>query len=335
MKNNSSKQNISVLGCGRWGSFHAWYQAEILKHNVLLWGIKDDPCIVNLQQTRKNNYLELPQSIQLSDDLEQSLNHADHIIIAISAQGMKSFAENIGKHNPKNKTFILCMKGICEDTGERLSGILKAHIDNSNKICVWVGPGHVQDFLSGQPGVMIIASEDKDVAMNIAHKFASDLIKLYVGCDLTGAEIGAAAKNVLGIAAGMLEGARAPTLKGALMARGAYEISKLITAMGGDKMTAYGLSHLGDFEATIFSAHSHNRSYGVELMRSLGEGRDPQGIGLAEGISTSKSLMILAKKHNVDMPICTLVYQILHEGKSPKDGFKEIFLRSHSEEFRY
>lgn len=328
-------KNISVLGCGRWGSFHAWYQAAVLKNNVLLWGREGDKCYTDLAATRKNNFLSLPDSIQMTDDLAKALNHSENIIISISAQGVTDFSGAIKKHNPKNKTFILCMKGICEDTGMRLSEIVKAHVDISNKIVVWVGPGHVQDFLSGQPGVMIVAAEDRKIAADVAAEFASNLVKLYVGSDLIGAEIGAAAKNVLGVAAGMLEGARVPTLKGALMARGAYEISRLITAMGGDKMTAYGLAHLGDFEATIFSAHSHNRAYGVELIRALKEGRSPQTVGLAEGISTSKALMVLAKKYKVDMPISTLVYQILHENKSPEVGLKELFLRPYTEEFRY
>lgn len=337
MENTAQKQtkNVTVLGCGRWGSFHAWYQAEVLKNNVILWGRKGDDCLVNLMATRKNNFLTLPSSIKLSDDLELAINHAQHIVIAISAQGVKDFALVLKALNPQNKTFILCMKGICEETGERLSEIIKSHVDKSNKIVVWVGPGHVQDFLSGQPGVMLVASENRANAADVAAVFASDLIKLYVGSDIIGAEIGAAAKNVLGVAAGMLEGAHVPTLKGALMARGAYEISRLITAMDGDKMTAYGLAHLGDFEATIFSAHSHNRSYGVELIRALKEGRSPQKVGLAEGISTSRALMILAKKYKVDMPISMLVYQILHENKSPEAGLKELFLRPYTEEFRY
>jgi glycerol-3-phosphate dehydrogenase (NAD(P)+) len=328
-------KNVSVLGCGRWGSFHAWYQSEVLKNNTLMWGRAEDECFRNVASQRSNSYLNLPENVTLETDLSIALDHADYILIAISAQGIKDLAANIAKCNPKNKTFVLCMKGICEDTGERLSEVIKANVDKSNKICVWVGPGHVQDFISGQPNVMIIASDDKETASTVASEFASDLIKLYVGNDLIGAEVGAAAKNVLGIAAGMLDGARAPSLKGALMARGTYEVSRLISAMGGDKMTAYGLSHLGDFEATLFSSNSHNRLYGEEFLRAWKQNRPPNCQFLAEGISTSKALMVLAKRHKVDMPISTLIYQMLHEGKSPEQGLKELFIRQHNEEFRY
>jgi len=328
-------KNITILGCGRWGSFHAWYQSEILKNNTLMWGRADDECFQSIATKRGNNYLNLPDSIKAETDLSVALGFAEYILVAISAQGIKDLATNIATLKPKNKTFVLCMKGICEDTGERLSEIITANVDKSNKICVWVGPGHVQDFTSGQPNVMIIASDDKSIASTVATEFASDLIKLYVGSDLIGAEVGAAAKNVLGIAAGMLDGARAPSLKGALMARGTYEVSRLISAMGGDKMTAYGLSHLGDFEATLFSSNSHNRLFGEEFLRAWKENRPPNCTVLAEGISTSKALMILAKKYKVDMPISTFVYQVLHENKSPEEGFKTLFLRQHTEEFRY
>ena len=300
-----------------------------------MWGREEDECFKNIAEMRKNNFLDLPESVAVTTDLSAALKHAELIIISISSQAIKDLAANLAANKPKNKTFILCMKGICEDTGERLSEVIKSHVGKSNKICVWVGPGHVQDFTSGQPGVMIIAAEDKSVAAAVAAEFASDLIKLYIGTDLIGAEVGAAAKNVIGIAAGMLDGARASSLKGALMVRGAYEISHLIVAMGGDRMTAYGMSHFGDYEATLFSQNTHNRFYGEEFIRALEEGRIPKGIGLAEGIATSKAMMILAEKYKVELPICTLVYQVLHEDKSPHDGFRELFSRPYVEEFRY
>jgi len=119
------------------------------------------------------------------------------------------------------------------------------------------------------------------------------------------------------------------------MARGVYEISRLISAMGGDKMTPYGLSHLGDFEATLFSQHSHNRKYGEEYIRALEEGRPPNCIGLAEGISTSKAMRVLSKKYDVETPICRTIYKIIYENDSPQERLKKLFMRPYNEEFRY
>lgn len=320
--------NITILGCGRWASFHAWYQAEILGNNVLVWG-PDDKFYRELAATHKNAYVTLPDSINFTNDLEKAINFADYIIISISSQSMPECCKRIGALKPKGKTFVLCMKGIIDTSGERLSTVITREIDNSNKVNVWVGPGHPQELASGSSNIMIIAGSDAESVSDVAGKFKSKLIRLYEGEDLLGVEIGAAAKNVIGIMAGLLDGAGRTSLKGALMARGVYEVSHLIVAMGGDQLTAYGISHLGDYEATLFSKNSHNRMYGECLYK--GEKMD----SLAEGVATSKAIQLLAKKYNVEMPICRLCYEILYEGKSPDEGFFELFERNYAKEFRF
>ena len=123
---------------------------------------------------------------------------------------------------------------------------------SKDKIAVWVGPGHIQAFLKGLPNCMVIDSENKELVRSLCDGFRSKLIRFYYGDDLIGNEIGAAAKNVMGIAAGMLDGGGYSTLKGPLMSRGAREVSRLIKAMGGNELSAYGLCHLGDYETTLF-----------------------------------------------------------------------------------
>jgi len=319
---------IAILGCGRWASFHAWYQSTILKNDVLVWGI-DDACYKSLSTTRKNNYLTLPKSVNFTTDLRAALKFSDHIVISISAQAMPEFSKRIKEIAPKKKTFILCMKGLIDETGERLSVVLSREIDKSNKVVVWVGPGHTQEFVKGQPNIMLIDGQDEKAVEDVIARFKSSLIRLYKGEDLLGAEVGAAAKNVIGIVAGILDGANLTSLKGALMARGIYEVAKLIVAMGGKQMTAYGISHLGDFQATLFSECSHNRRYGEKFIKGEHEEH------LAEGVATSKALNFLAKKHNVDMPICRSCYEILHEGRTLQDCFREIFERENIREFRF
>ena len=126
------------------------------------------------------------------------------IIISISAQQLRSFAQRINGYPVEGKTFILCMKGLEEETGERLSQIMRESISQKIGLAVWVGPGHVQDFLAGIPNCMVVDSEDRALTEWIVDQFQSELLRLYIGTDLIGTEIGAAAKNVMGIAAGML-----------------------------------------------------------------------------------------------------------------------------------
>ena len=147
------------------------------------------------------------------------------------------------------------------------------------------------------------------------------------GTDLIGNEIGAAAKNVIGIAAGMLEGLDLSSLKGALMARGTGEVARLIVAMGGKASTVYGLCHLGDYEATLFSEHSHNLNFGKNIVQGKSYNQ------LAEGYYTVKAIRNLGKSYGVELPICEAVYQIIHEGKEPRSILKSLFDRSLKNEF--
>lgn len=294
---------ISVLGCGRWGSFIAWYQATILNNDVYSWGPEGDYSYEILKTTGRNEYVELDKSITLTCDLEKAVNHADIIIISISSQGLRGFMQKVTKYDVKDKIFVLCMKGIEESTGKRLSEVLLESGISRDKIAVWVGPGHIQAFTQGIPNCMVIDSYDEKLKVFIADSFKSNLIRFYYGNDIIGSEIGAAAKNVLGIAAGVLDGSGYVSLKGPLMARGAYEVGKLIKAMGGEFNSAYGLAHLGDYETTLFSEYSHNRKYG-ELM-AHGTKFDK----LAEGVMTAKAMKALGDKYGLELPITTAVYE--------------------------
>ena len=282
--------NISVLGCGRWGSFIAWYQATVLKNKVVNWGPEGSKSYETLKKEGKNEYVALDSSIELTCDLEYAVKFADVIIISISSQGLRGFMEKVTKYPVGNKIFVLCMKGIEESTGKRLSEILLESGIDKNKIAVWVGPGHIQAFTKGIPNCMVIDSYDEKLKRFIADNFKSNLIRFYYGNDIIGTEIGAAAKNVLGIAAGVLDGSGYVSLKGPLMARGAYEVGRFIKAMGGEFTSAYGLAHLGDYETTLFSEYSHNRMYGE--MMAHGAKFDK----LAEGVMTAKAMKELGDK---------------------------------------
>ena len=322
---------ITVLGCGRWASFHAWYQIDKLQNEVVMWGRKDDAIYQQISQTGKNAYLDLPQSMTYTADLAAALDFADTIIIAISAQGMQNLAKEISQCHPKNKIFVLCMKGIDQNTGERLSEILSKNITPDNKICVWVGPGHVEELTAGQPNVMVIAGNDVDAVQKVIGMFESPLISILSSDDLIGVEVGAAAKNVMGIAAGFLDGLGKSSLKGALMARGCYEVSQLIEKMGGNKLTAFGMSHLGDFEATLFSNNSHNRRYGEEFIK----GKLSENLGTAEGVATSRALYLISQHMGVFMPIITTIYRILYCGAPTNNLVCDLFKMTTHQEFDY
>lgn len=318
---------ITVIGCGRWGSLITWYLAGKKGHDVVLYGMSHAPQMQRFLKERRNDLLVLPDSVKLSTDIVVSTSHADTIIISIGAQDLRGLMEEMVPLGLKNKTIVLCMKGIEATTGKRLSQVVEEYMDPSVKVAVWVGPGHVQEFYAGVPNCMVIDSADEDTKRRLVEEFSSDLIRFYYGEDLIGSEIGAASKNVIGIAAGMLDGKGLSTLKGALMSRGTREIARLIAAMGGNELSAYGLCHLGDYEATVFSKFSHNRAFGEMFVK--GEHFD----ALAEGYATSKAMVVLGQVYGVELPICTAVYRILHEGADPDVEMQSLFVRKIKNEF--
>ena len=316
----SEFKKISVLGCGRWGSFIAWYLAVKKGKQVFSWGPAGDYSYEILKASGKNEYVALDPSITLTCDLAAALAHAEVIVISISSQGLRGFIRTIRQTGDvSDKIFVLCMKGIEIESGKRLSEVLIEEGIAADRIAVWVGPGHIQDFTAGIPNCMVIDGYDPSLKKKLADDFKSSLIRFYYGTDVIGTEIGAAAKNVMGIAAGVLDGGGVSTLKGPLMTRGAREVARLIEAMGGNPLSAYGLAHLGDYETTLFSRHSHNRMYGEMLVKGQKFEK------LAEGVMTAAAMKKLGERCGVELPITDAVYDVCFaEHPQSTDEWKKL-----------
>ncbi|MBQ7346373.1 MAG: NAD(P)H-dependent glycerol-3-phosphate dehydrogenase [Clostridia bacterium] len=317
---------ITVIGCGRWGSLITWY-LDRLGHRVTLYGRESSANMRRFLETRSNDLLTLPESVTLSTDIAVA-EACETLIISVNSQGLRALLEQeLAPLGLKNKSVVLCMKGIEISTGKRLSEIVEETLDPSNRAAVWLGPGHVQEFYAGIPNCMVIDSRDEATKQRLVDAFSGELIRFYYGQDIIGNEIGAAAKNVIGIAAGFLDGMKLSTLKGALMSRGTREVARLIEAMGGNPFSAYGLCHLGDYEATVFSPYSHNRKFGECFIRGEEFG------ALAEGYYTVAALHGLAQKHCVELPICEAVYRILYKKADFHLEMDALFHRSLKNEF--
>ncbi len=311
--------NVTVIGCGRWGSLIAWY-LDTLGHSVTLYGLKGAPEMERFIKERKNDLLTLPDRMILSTDITVAKT-ADVIIISVPSQNLRHVFKDLEPLQLRDKTIVLCMKGLEIATGKRLSQVAEEFLHPSCNVAVWLGPGHVQAFYAGIPNCMVIDSKDEATKERLITAFSGPLIRFYYGDDLIGNEIGGAAKNVIGIAAGILDGMQLGTLKGALMSRATREIARLIEALGGKAQSAYGLCHLGDYEATLFSPYSQNRRYGECLI--TGEAYTK----LAEGHYTAKALHDMAAAYDVELPICEAVYAVLYENVDPKNAIEQLFGR--------
>lgn len=314
---------ITVLGSGRWASFLAWYFQE--RHDVLIWGRQGSESWLRLKNTLYNNYITLLPEVNFTNDLSEAMEWGELVMVAISAQKLRPLCEKIGSAD--GKTLVLCMKGLEQETGLRLTQVVRQVLGNNPRVAVWVGPGHPQDFVKGIPNCMVIDSESHELTKFLADSLRSRLIRFYYGADLIGTEVGAAAKNVIGIAAGMLDGLGHSSLKGVLMARGAREISRLVGALGGEEITVYGISHLGDYEATLFSPYSHNRKFGESFVTGMPYSE------LAEGVATARSLLRLAEQTHVELPISRAVVNLLDGKVEAKDALAGLFLRDIKPEF--
>ena len=315
----------SVIGCGRWGSFIAWYLHGI-GHEVTLYGREESERMREILRTRGNGLVTFAPDVKLTCSLEEALE-SEIVCVSIGSQGLRALMGQIASLGVRGRTFVLCMKGLEIGTGERLSQIAQEAVGEENDVAVWLGPGHVQEFAAGVPNCMVIDSRSEAVKQRLVGALSGGLIRFYYGTDLIGNEIGAAAKNVIGIAAGMLDALGVSSLKGALMSRGTREAARLIDAMGGNELSAYGLCHLGDYEATVFSPYSHNRRFGEAFISHQAYNE------LAEGYHTVRALHALAARYGVDLPICETVYRVLYEQAEPREALNALFTRSLKREF--
>jgi glycerol-3-phosphate dehydrogenase (NAD(P)+) len=313
---------ITVIGAGRWGTFLAWY-ADRLGHSVRLFGRESSPRFQALQSVRTNGLVALPERVELVTALDGDF---DTVLVSVSSQSLRAaLSEHAGVL--RGKPLVLCMKGLEMQSGKRLSEVAREELGQEQPVAVWLGPGHVQEFMHGVPNCMVIDSGDESLKARLVEAFSGELIRFYYGRDLIGSEIGAAAKNVVGIAAGILDGLKLSTLKGALMSRGTREVARLIKILGGNELSAYGLCHLGDYEATVFSNYSHNRRYGECLVTG-----EPYR-ELAEGVYTAGALVELEARTGVELPISNAVYRVLYQHADIRETLGSLFDRSLKMEF--
>ena len=301
---------FTVLGCGRWGTFLACYLHK-QGHEVLLWGRESSAKLNTLIKSRANDYLTLPRNITLSSSLYEALNFSDYILVAIYGSELAQFLKQLTAVNDSPKNYVLCMKELDYSTGSLLTDVVKQSVNPLSKVAICVGPVQPKEFVkNGEHACMIVDSDDTQLKTYLANCLTGAEIVFFVGEDLIGNQIGAAAKNIIGIGGGILEGLRSTTLKGNLMVMGTYEIANLIRAMGGKMQTAYGLCCLGDYSATLFSANSNSINYGKSLVTG-------ESMGLyTPGARSAQALMLVKNKYGVDMPVCEMISYII-SGKEP------------------
>ncbi|MDT3740481.1 MAG: NAD(P)H-dependent glycerol-3-phosphate dehydrogenase [Candidatus Kapabacteria bacterium] len=328
--------NIGVLGAGGWGTSLALVLNDN-GYNVTLWS--HDPELAEVINRERNNPDFLPgininNKIKVTSDSRELVN-CQWLVNAIPTQYIH---ESLVKYDiPVNGKYVVNgSKGIEISSLNRISEIFHktAGLDYKN-FAVLTGPSHAEEVSRKTPTTIVVASENMSFARDVQEVFSNEYFRVYSSDDVTGCELGGSLKNVIAIAAGIIDGlGLGDNTKAALITRGLAEISRLGVAMGAKAITFSGLSGLGDLFVTCSSRHSRNRSVG----EMIGAGKTMEEINatmkmVAEGVFTTRAAMELGKKYNVEMPITEQVSRILFENIKPLDAIKDLMTRQSKSEW--
>jgi glycerol-3-phosphate dehydrogenase (NAD(P)+) len=324
---------ISVLGAGSWGTTLAILLAE-KSHEVVLWSFleKDTETIL---RTRENPAflpgIRIPDSIAVTSDLGAAVRHSEMIVVAIPSQFIRNALTRLRTMTFDNTLLVNVAKGVENGTLMTMSEMLHDTLPHltPEHIATLSGPSHAEEVSKRIPTTVVVASTSLETARAVQSVFMVPYFRVYASEDLRGVELGGALKNVIAIAAGIVDGANlGDNTKAALMTRGIAEITRIGVAMGAHVRTFGGLSGIGDLMVTCMSRHSRNRHIGVEI----GKGRKlPEILGemvmVAEGVATTQSAYELARRVGVEVPIIEQVHKILFEAKDPLAACNDLMTR--------
>lgn len=321
---------VGIVGSGSWGTA----LALLLQKNgneVTMWD-RDPEVIRSIAVDRVNKkYLAgvlLSEEIKTSSDLPALVSQNEIIVISVPSHAVRSVMSEFSEVN-KETIIISVAKGIENDTLLRVSQILMERFDE-NQIAVLAGPSHAEEVSRGVPTVVVCASSNIETAKMVHKTFMSSVFRVYLHKDVIGVEYGGALKNIIAVAAGIIDGVGAgDNTKAALITRALAEITRLGTKLGADSLTFAGLSGMGDLIVTCMSKYSRNRHLGEQI----GKGKSleqvlSEMVMVAEGVKTTKSAYELAAKNDVEVPIITEAYKVLFQNKDPQQAVFDLMTRA-------
>lgn len=326
---------IGVLGAGSWGTALAVLLHEN-GHEVTLWSIdKREVAMIDekREQVEKLPGVRIPDRIAVTNDVESSVAGKDILVMAVPSIFIRSTSKMIAPYVKEGQLIVNVAKGIEEETLMNMTDIIEDEIKQA-RVGVLSGPSHAEEVGRRIPTTVVAGAHDKKTAEEIQEAFMSPVFRVYTSPDMVGIELGAALKNVIALAAGIVDGlGLGDNTKAALITRGIAEITRLGLAMGGRFETFIGLSGIGDLIVTCTSTHSrnHNAGYLIGQGKSCQEAMDEVKM-VVEGVYSAKAALALAKKYNVEVPITEQVNQVLFEGRSAKDAVTSLLMRNRTSE---
>lgn len=326
--------SVSVIGAGAWGTAVAGILAK--KVSVTLWTKRPQICQQILLQRCNSSYLPnfyLPQHLNVTSDLGQASAQADLIIMAVPSHGFRQVLTNLAEFMTPNTPVLSLTKGLEQKGLKRMTQIVNEILPIS-PTAVLTGPNLVEEVIAGYPSASVIASLDEPLSEILQELFTTSTWRIYTSRDVLGAEVAGALKNIIAIAAGIVDGmGYGDNTKAAVITRGIAELSRLGVVMGGDPLTFIGLAGLGDLVATCSSSKSRNRYVGEQLAKGKSSIQiTSQMAKVAEGVRTTPAALDLARAYGVELPIAEKVNSVLDGVQSPLYAISELMQRQNRNE---
>jgi len=324
---------IAVIGAGAWGTALAMLLAD-KGHDVSLWMYEQDLAQEMVRTHENRTYLpgfKVPASIAVTSDMETAVKGRSVVLSVVPSHTVRAVAKQFAPFLSPDAVIVSASKGIEIETLMPLSEVFKDTLPAAfhERLCFLSGPSFAKEVAQKMPTAVALAAYDPQIARSVQEVFSSPYFRVYTNDDVIGVEIAGSLKNVVAIAAGVLEGmGYGYNTMAALLTRGLAEMARLGMAMGGSLQTFSGLAGMGDLVLTCTGGLSRNRTLGTRL----GKGEKLDDIlknakTVAEGVKTAKAARALANKFEVGMPIVEEVYQLLYESKDPKAAVKDLMSR--------
>ena len=322
---------IAVLGAGSWGTALAVHLGRA-GHDVVLWG-RDAALVEEIAHTRRNptymSSMTLPPSVRADARFATALADAAFVVVAVPSHGLRAVVQAARAALPAGATIVSATKGLEAESLLRMSEVIDQELGGRHPVTVLSGPSFALEVARGLPTAVLVASRDSEAASQVQHEFRAAYFRLYASDDVIGVELGGAVKNVIAIAAGVVEalGLGHNALAG-LITRGLAETSRLACAAGGRRETLAGLSGLGDLVVTCTGSLSRNRWLGSELGRGRSLASILSGMKMvAEGVKTTDAALALGARFGIELPIAAQMGQVLTGRTDPKTAVEALMLR--------
>ena len=329
------EKHVAVVGAGSWGTTVA--NAVAKNQSTMLWARRNE--LADQIATRHENSDYLPgitlvESLKCSSQLRDVVANASIVMMAVPSNGFRDVATQVAKYIDAQVPIVSLAKGLERDSLKRMSEVVR-ELMPQNVVAVLTGPNLAHEIMAGQPGATVVACSDEQIAKQIQKTVSSSTLRVYTNDDVVGCEIAGVIKNVIAIAAGIVEGMGfGDNSKATLITRGVAEMSRLGVALGANPNTFMGLAGLGDVVATCASAKSRNTAVGVRLGRGESIATITQSMSMvAEGVRSSLSVLQLAQRCNIEMPITEQVAAVCEGKTNAQDALVQLMARASKSEF--